>query len=101
MQYTPGSIVSEGHVVLTGPITGTVEMSDGTVVDVSPTVVEVSSQEEADELADLIGQRYAEEGHPDMVVTDEQTGEQVQQEFEYVRPEDVPAKLGLTETEED
>lgn len=101
MQYIPGSIVSEGHVVLTGPITGTVELSDGTVVDVSPVVVEVSSQEEADELADLIGQRYAEEGHPDMVEPDEETGELVQREFVYVKPEDLPAVLGLDESNED
>lgn len=101
MQYTPGSIVSEGHVVLTGPITGTVELADGTVVDVSPVVVEVSSQEEADELADLIGQRYAAEGHPDLVEPDEETGEMVQREFVYVKPEDVPAALGLDESNED
>jgi hypothetical protein len=100
MKYTPGSIVSEGHVVLTGPITGTVELSDGTVVDVSPVIVEVSSQDEANELADLIGQRYAAEGHPDMVEADND-GNLVQREFVYVKPEDVSTVLGLDETSGD
>lgn len=98
MKITPGSIVSDGHVVLTGPIQGSVTLDDGTVVDVSPVVVEVSSPEEAAELADKIGQRYAEEGHPDDVELDtdedsETFGQMVQREFVYVAPDEVQAHL--------
>jgi hypothetical protein len=65
VQFTPASIVSTGHVVLTGPITGTVTLTDGTVVDVTQPVIEVEADHAA-EVADLIGQRYADEGHPDV-----------------------------------
>jgi len=67
LRITPGSIESDGHIVLTGPITGTITTSDGTVVDVSAEAVEVDSQEEADEIAQAVAQRYADEGHPFMV----------------------------------
>ena len=87
MQYIPGRIVSTGHIVLTGPIQGTVELADGTVVDVSAPVVEVASQEQADEVAHLVGLRYAAEGHPDDVEVDEETGETVQRPFEYIAPD--------------
>lgn len=90
MKFTPGNIESEGHVVLTGPITGTVQLDDGSYVDVSPTAVEVDSPEQAAELAHKIGLRYAAEGHPDDVELDPETGEMVQREFVYVAPEDVP-----------
>lgn len=98
MKYTPGRIESTGHVVLTGPIQGTVTLEDGTEVDVSPVAVEVSSLEEAAELADKIGQRYAEEGHPDDVELDddpdsETYGQMVQREFVYVAPEDLPVAV--------
>lgn len=65
MSYTPASY-SGDHLVLTGPITGTVTLDDGTVVDVSRPVVEAFSEEAAAEIADKIGLRYAEEGHPDV-----------------------------------
>lgn len=78
MKYTPGSIVSSGHVLLTGPIQGTVELEDGTVVDVSDPVIEVDP-DQADEIAHRIGLRYADEGHPE-----------VPEGFEYV--EAAPAK---------
>lgn len=51
--------------VLTGPITGNVTLRDGTVVDVSPPAIMVDDGQ-ADEIADLIGQRYEAEGHPDL-----------------------------------
>ncbi len=89
MKFTPGSIESSGHVVLTGPIQGVVELEDGTVVDVSPTFIEVDSQEAANEIADKIGQRYAAEGHPDDVELDPDTGERVQREFVYVTPDEL------------
>jgi hypothetical protein len=56
-----------GHLVLTGPIQGTVTKADGTVVDVSPAVVEVDSAEEAEEISFLIGQHFVAHGHPDDV----------------------------------
>lgn len=51
-------------VVQTGPIGGTVTLTDGTVVDVSADYVEVPTQHVANEVVDLIAQRYADEGHP-------------------------------------
>jgi hypothetical protein len=52
------------HAVMTGPITGTVTLSDGTVVDVAADFAYVDTPEQAAEVADLIGRRYATEGHP-------------------------------------
>lgn len=52
------------HAVLTGPIRGTVTLADGTVVDVRELVVYVDTPEQAAEVAHLIGERYAAEGHP-------------------------------------
>ena len=52
------------HVVLTGPITGTVTLPDGTEVDVSEEAVEAASPEQAEEIAHAVATRYAEEGHP-------------------------------------
>ena len=52
------------HAVLTGPITGTVTLPDGTVVDVTPQVVYVDDQATADAVAHAIAVRYANEGHP-------------------------------------
>lgn len=86
MQFTPASIVSTGHVVLTGPITGTVTLQDGTVIDVSPVAVEVADQAQADEVAHLVGLRYAAEGHPDDVEVDAK-GKTVQRPFDYQAPE--------------
>jgi hypothetical protein len=89
VEYTNPSIKSDGHVLLTGPITGTVTLDDGTVVDVTQPVIAVSD-ETAEEIARKIGERYAAEGHPDDVEEDED-GNLVQRPFEYVAPEDVPA----------
>jgi hypothetical protein len=56
--------MSADHAVLVGPIKGEVTLSDGTVYDVSPDVVMCESREHAQEVADLVGDRYAAEGHP-------------------------------------
>lgn len=53
------------HIVLTGPIQGEVTTADGTTYDVSPTAVAVAP-EHAAEVADLIGQHYAANGHPNV-----------------------------------
>lgn len=52
------------HVVLTGPIKGTVTLQDGTEIDVRPIEIFVDTLDEAEEVAHLIGERYAAEGHP-------------------------------------
>lgn len=52
-------------VVSTGPIGGTVTLADGTEVDVTADYVEVPSQDVANEVANLVSQRYVDEGHPD------------------------------------
>lgn len=64
LRSTPAEFVSDGHVVLTGPIQGTVTTTDGTVYDVSAPVVEVAHLGHAAEVAALIGDRYQAEGHP-------------------------------------
>lgn len=92
MQITPAQIVSSGHVVLTGPITGTVTLQDGTVVDVSPVGVPAVDQAQADEIAHLVGLRYAAEGHPDDVELDDDPdsdtyGQMVQRPFDYQAPD--------------
>ena len=55
---------SDGHVVLTGPIRGQVQLENGTVYDVTEPVIEVDPNH-ADEVAHRIGLRYEAEGHPD------------------------------------
>ena len=82
MKMTPGSVVGD-HILLTGPIQGVVEMGDGRIVDVSPAFIEVSD-DDAEEIAHRIGVRHAEEGHPNLVERDEETGEMVQRPFDYV-----------------
>lgn len=52
------------HAVLTGPITGTVLLPDGTEVDVTPELVSVPDQATADAVAHAIAVRYRDEGHP-------------------------------------
>lgn len=68
------------HVVLTGPITGLVTLKDGTVLNVTPAAVEVTGQEQADELSFLIGEHWVEHGHPDDIDEDED-GNPVQRPF--------------------
>jgi hypothetical protein len=50
--------------VLTGPITGTVTLPDGTEVDVTDPVVMVDSQAMADAVAAAVGESYRDNGHP-------------------------------------
>ena len=52
------------HVVLTGPIVGTVTLPDGSEVDVTADVVAADSPEHAAQIAHAVSQRYADEGHP-------------------------------------
>ena len=87
LRITPGSIESDGHIVLTGPITGTITRPDGTVVDVTAEAVEVDTQEEADEIAQAVAERYAAEGHPFMIEHDDETGEVTQIPFVVETPE--------------
>lgn len=54
------------HIVLTGPIQGSVVLDDGTKIDVTPQVIEVASPAQAAELADLIARSYVANGHPEV-----------------------------------
>lgn len=84
-------VQSDKHVVITGPVSGVMELSDGTKVNVTDPFVEVETEDHAAELADLIGRKHAHDGHPhdiDIVeTTDEETGETtaelVQRPFAY------------------
>ena len=91
MKHTPGS-VEGNHVLLTGPISGNVQLEDGTVVDVSNPFIEVSD-DQAEEIAHRISMRYYEEGHPDDVEPDPETGQLVQRPFDYQPPEKFAADL--------
>ncbi len=55
IKITPGSIVSDGHVVLLpAGLTGEVTLDDGTTVDLGPasqTAIEVASHDQAKEVA--------------------------------------------------
>jgi hypothetical protein len=67
VKITPGSIVADKGetVVLVGPITGTVTTADGTTYDVSgPAVAIPDGHDHVEEVAHLVAQRYADEGHP-------------------------------------
>jgi hypothetical protein len=81
MKLTPGSVEGE-HLIMTGPIQGVVELEDGTVVDVSPAVIE-APPEQHEEIAHKIGLRYAAEGHPDDYEIDPDSGARVAKEFVY------------------
>lgn len=80
-------IHSDGHVVLTGPIRGNLTLADGTMVDVTPPVVEVAGPEQAAEINTLIGQHWEATGHPDDVEWDEETQTLIQRPFVYVPEE--------------
>jgi hypothetical protein len=55
----------DGHVVMTGPITGAVTVPDGTEYDVSEPFIEVATAEHAGHVAHAIGVRHENEGtHP-------------------------------------
>jgi len=101
MKVTQGNIEGN-HLVLTGPIQGAVTLEDGTTYDVSPAVIEVDEEHRA-EVAALVGQRYAEEGHPDHWETDQETGERRQMPFKYTPPEEQAkiARKALSDNGED
>lgn len=81
IETTPGSVKGQ-HVLLTGPIRGTVTKADGSEVDVTPAVIAVDSVEEAEEVSFLIGEHWVENGHPDDVEKDEDDNV-VQRPFEH------------------
>lgn len=77
-------IESDGHVVMTGPISGPVQLADGgSRIDVTPVAVEADSPEHAAEIVHAIGQHWAKHGHPDDFDIDEKTGERIQRKFVY------------------
>lgn len=55
---------TDTHAVLVGPIQANLTLADGTVVDAYPPVVYVDTYEQAQEVAHLVGQHYADNGHP-------------------------------------
>ena len=88
LQVTPGSVTGE-HVMLTGPITGSVTTPDGQTFDVSPGVIAVDSPEQAELISALIGEHWVKNGHPDDIELDDDPdsdthGELVQRPFEHV-----------------
>lgn len=83
MTYTPPAIEAE-HVMITGPIKGTVTLADGTVVDVTPPAIAIDPTK-VEEVSFLIGEHWVEQGHPDDIEVDEK-GELVQRPFEHKHP---------------
>jgi hypothetical protein len=59
--------ISDGPVVITGPISGDVVLPDGEHVDVTAPLVEARDDEHAAAIASAIGDRHEVEGHPDFV----------------------------------
>jgi hypothetical protein len=57
-------------VVFTGPVTGAVELPDGTVYDVSDELIEVEPGHEL-LVGDAIGDRHVADGHPELVADPE------------------------------
>lgn len=57
------------HALITGPVTGILTLADGTQVNVTPTVIEVTSLEQAEEISFIIGEHFVEHGHPDDIDT--------------------------------
>lgn len=56
--------ISDGPIVFTGPIKGEVTLPTGEVVNVAPQFVEARDDAEALAIAEAIGQRHQDEGHP-------------------------------------
>ena len=52
------------HVLLTGPIKGTVTLPDGRTFDVNADMIEVEDVATALAISDAIGKRHEERGHP-------------------------------------
>lgn len=74
---------SPNPVVLTGSISGLVQLPDGSQVDVSPVAVESESEEHAAAIREAIGKHYQKHGHPDHYEIDPKTGDRVQKKFTY------------------
>lgn len=66
MKQTKGSIEG-GHLLLTGPVRAVITLEDGTDVDVTPAVIDVShlTQDQIDEIDHRICMIHFENGHPD------------------------------------
>lgn len=60
------SDVPGAHLVMTGPIVGTVDVG-GETIDVSAPFIEVADEAAALAVSDAIGHRHVLEGHPDFV----------------------------------
>lgn len=60
------SDVPGAHLVMTGPIVGTVDVA-GETIDVSAPFIEVADETAALAVSDAIGRRHVLEGHPDFV----------------------------------
>lgn len=73
------------HALVTGPIQGLLTLEDGTVVNVTPAVIEVTGQEQADEISFLIGEHWVKHGHPDDIDEDDD-GNPVQRPFVHEHP---------------
>lgn len=74
------------HAVLTGDTRrfgNSVTLLDGREVDTAPAVIYLDSEEDAAEVAHLIGLGHAEHGHPDDVDIDPKTRKPVQRKFVY------------------
>ena len=54
----------DDHIVITGPITGTVTLPGGKIIDVTDPIIAVGSPKEAALVSNAIAQRFVEEGHP-------------------------------------
>jgi hypothetical protein len=63
------------HLFVPGPVTGIMQLADGTQVNVTPDVISLP-QEQASELNDLIVDHWVANGHPDDIemLTDPETG---------------------------
>lgn len=88
VQIIPGQIIvpDDKIAVLVGPIPGSVTLADGRTVDVSGDVAVVDTQDDADEVAHLVGLHYKENGHPDDIEYDPKKKAMVQREFDYQPP---------------
>lgn len=62
MQHTQAAYTGT-HLVLTGPISGTVTLPDGTEYDVTPPVIEAPLEHHG-AISHAIGVRHQAEGHP-------------------------------------
>lgn len=78
-------IQSDGPVLMTGPIRGSLVLADGSVVDVTQDVIELPVEQHA-EVSDLIGKYWEANGHPHDVEWDDEAQATVQRPFVYLPP---------------